>query len=126
MLVTEFSDTASQYENFEVWEIHSFDDFLNGNGVITEIVTKEFGLSGEKLDEIRNQPLRTNTPFFESVLDMVNEKHFLVFDLHTPNHLTLVGMQNSKTMNFGIDIAQINADYAYVLIMDKKRNSAFG
>lgn len=121
MLVTHFAENAVNYENFEVWDIDSFESFYTGNPIITEIATKEFKVVGDKKEQLYKQKITENIPVVEDVLDLINDKHFFVFTLHDPNHLELVGMQKTKTMDFGVDISNINPDNIYIVVMDKRK-----
>ena len=57
---------------------------------------------------------------------MIGDKHFVLFTLHDKNHLELIQMQNSRVMNFGIDIESISPNHVYILIMDKLKEVSVG
>lgn len=121
MLITHFAENAINYENFEIWDIDSFESFFKGNPIIKEIATKEFKVVGEKKEQLHKQGVTENIALVEDVLDLINDKHFFVFTLHDPNHLELVGMQKTNTMNFGIDISNIDPNHIYIVVMDKRK-----
>lgn len=121
MLVTHFAENAENYENFEIWDVDSFESFYTGNPIIKEIATKEFKVVGDKKELLYKQKITENIPVVEDVLDLINDKHFFVFTLHDPNHLELVGMQKTKTMDFGVDISNIDPNHSYIVVMDKRK-----
>lgn len=121
MLVTNISENVINYENFEIWDIDSFQSFLEGNSIIKEIATKEFKVTGEKKELLTEQKVTENIAIIEDVLDLINDKHFYIFLMHDPNHLELVGMQRTSSMDFGVDITLLNPEHVYIMIMDKRK-----
>ncbi|MDX2362049.1 MAG: hypothetical protein QNK23_14665 [Crocinitomicaceae bacterium] len=119
MLVNNFIESCSQYENFQIWDIESMDDFLNGNGVISEVFQVDYKMPPSEFNARREEIPQTNMEIMKNLLDQVGDKHFLIFTLHDQNHQELVHMQDTKVMNFGINISKIDGDHVYVVIMDK-------
>lgn len=125
MLVSEFSESCTQYENFQVWEIDSIDSFFKGNQVLAKIFNDLYSIPLEELHEKRKEIADSDLGIMMKLLKEVDDKSFFVFTLHDQNHMELVGMQRLKVMNFGIDIEKIRHDRVYVMIMDKKTKGAF-
>lgn len=126
MLVQDFKNTVVQYENFEVWDVENIDAFFKGNGVIKEIFEKEYKISVENFNEKRAEIAETNIGLMANVLDQIGDKHFYVFTKEDKNHVELVQMQNSKIMNFGINIADLDLSHVYIMIMDKVKTAGVG
>lgn len=126
MLVQDFKNTFVQYENFEVWDVENIDAFFKGNGVIKEIFEKEYKISVENFNEKRAEIAETNIGLMANVLDQIGDKHFYVFTKEDKNHVELVQMQNSKIMNFGINIADLDLSHVYIMIMDKVKTAGVG
>lgn len=126
MLVQDFKNTVVQYENFEVWDVENIDAFFKGNGVIKEIFEKEYKISVENFNEKRADIAETNIGLMANVLDQIGDKHFYVFTKEDKNHVELVQMQNSKIMNFGINIADLDLSHVYIMIMDKVKTAGVG
>lgn len=119
MLVGKFKDHAFEYKNFEIWDISSFQEFLDGNAIIREIAAKEYKIVGDKRDELIKQPVVKSIAMMEDILDLINDKYFLVFEKNDEVHTELKMMQVMKTMDFGIDIREIDETHVYVMIMDR-------
>jgi len=120
MLVTNFVESCSKYENFQIWDVENMDDFLNGNGVVEEIFKVDYKMSVSEFNTRRAEIEESNMDVMKKILDQVGDKHFFIFTLYDPNHQELVHMQDQKIMNFGIDINKIDGDHVYIVIMDKK------
>lgn len=125
MIVGNFRDHATEYDNFQIWDISTFKEFLDGNAVIREIATKEFKIVSDKREELVKKPVTKSIAMMEDVLDLINDKHFLVFEKHDEVHNDLKIMQRSKVMDFGIDISEIDPSHVYIMIMDKASKKAF-
>lgn len=126
MLVRDFSNTISQYENFAIWDISDMDDFFSGNGVLTEIFETEYKMPLAEFKQRRAEIVETDPGLIASILDMVADKHFFLFTLHDKNHMELIRMQQEGIMNFGVDIASINGDHYYAMMMDKVKQVSMG
>lgn len=120
MLVTEFSETCFQYNNFEVWQIDSLDDFFKGNSILAKIFEDYYKMPLSDLKNKRAEIPDSDMHIINRLLSQVDDKHFFIFTLHDENHLELIKMQRLKIMNFGIDIEQIKPDKVFVMLMDKK------
>lgn len=120
MLVTEFSETCFQYNNFEVWQIDSLDDFFKGNSILAKIFEDYYKIPLSDLKNKRVEIPDSDMHIINRLLSQVDDKHFFIFTLHDENHLELIKMQRLKIMNFGIDIEQIKPDKVFVMLMDKK------
>lgn len=120
MLVENFKDEASQYSGFEIWDIENIEAFFSGNGVISEMFQIEYQMKVSEFKEKREDISQTDMEIMKNLLGLVGDKHFFVFTYHDDHHSELVHMQDTKIMNFGIDIGSINKDHVYVVIMDKK------
>lgn len=120
MLVTEFSETCFQYNNFEVWQIDSLDDFFKGNSILSKVFEDHYKMPLSDLKSKRAEIPDSDMHIINRLLSQVDDKHFFIFTLHDENHLELIKMQRLKIMNFGIDIEQIKPDKVFVMLMDKK------
>lgn len=126
MLVQQFSENPFQYKDFEVWDVENMNAFFNGNGVLKEIFEKEYKILVSDFDKRRGELPETNLGIIANILDQIGDKHFFVFTLHDVNHLELIKMQNTKVMNFGMDIELILPDHVYIIIMDKVKEVSVG
>lgn len=120
MIVKNFKDTCSEYDNFQIWDVENMDAFLTGNGIFAEIFKSDYKMPVSEFNIRRDEISETNMEIMESMLDQVGDKHFYLFTYHNDNHAELVWMQDQKVMNFGIDINAIDQDHVYIVIMDKK------
>ncbi len=120
MIVKNFKDTCAEYDNFQIWDIENMDAFLNGNGIFEEIFKNDYKMSISEFNTKRSEISASNMEIMESMLDQIGDKHFYIFTYHNDNHAELVYMQDSKVMNFGININEIDPEHVYVIIMDKK------
>ena len=119
MLVNNFLESCSEYENFQIWDIETMADFLNGNGVIEEMFKIDYKMSVSEFESRREEIKETNMEIMKNLLDQVGDKHFYIFTYHDANHQNLVHMQDQKIMNFGIDINKVDEGHVYIVIMDK-------
>jgi hypothetical protein len=126
MLVQQFSENPFQYKGFEVWDVENMEAFFKGNGVLKEIFEKEYKILITDFEDKRHELPETNLGIIANILDQIGDKHFLIFTLHDPNHLELIQMQNTKVMNFGMDIQEIVPEHVYILIMDKVKEVSVG
>ncbi len=122
MLVEDFRQNCTQYEKFEIWDVDNLQSFFKGNQVLAEIFENDFKISVEHLIENRSELVNSDMEIIKCLLDQVGDKHFLIFTLHSKEHLELIQFQKMKIMDFGIDIEQIQEDHVYIIIMDKKAN----
>lgn len=120
MLVTEFSETCFQYDNFEVWQIDNLDSFFKGNTILAKIFEDYYKISLSDLKAKRAEIQDTDMQIITNLLAQVDDKYFFIFTLHDEHHLELIKMQKLNIMNFGIDIEHINSDKVFVMLMDKK------
>ena len=125
MIVGNFKEHAAEYDNFQVWDVSNFREFMEGNAVIREITTKEFKVVSDKKEELFKKPVIKSIALIQDVLDLINDKHFLVFEKNDEVHIELKIMQRSKIMDFGIDISEIDESHVYIMIMDKASKKAF-
>lgn len=121
MLVSEFSDTCFQYENFMVWEVTNLDDFFSGNATLPEIFADYYKFPINELKERRNEIPENDLHIMNRMLANIDDKHFFIFTIYDENHLELIKMQRMKIMNFGLDIEKIKSDKVYIVIMDKNQ-----
>jgi hypothetical protein len=120
MLIINFKENCSQYENFAVWDVESMDAFFKGNAVILEVFESAYNMSVDEFEEERSEILKTDMQVMEDILDQIGDKHFFIFTFHGDNHWELVQMQTQKIMNFGLDIETIAKDHVFILTMDRK------
>lgn len=120
MLTQDFRTTAAQFHNFEIWVVENIEEFFNGNGVIKEVFEKEYNIPFKDFHKRRSEIKENNLELINTILDHINDKHFLVFTKGDPNHNDLIYMQEAKIMNFGVNIANIELSNVYIIIMDKK------
>lgn len=121
MLVENFKSTCGQYENFQIWDLETLNDFFKGNQVIPEIFENEFKVKLNDFKAERQLLAYSDIEIIERILNLVADKHFFTFTFHSKNHTELIFMQEQKIMNFGIDIKTINPAHAFIIIMDKKK-----
>ena len=119
MIVTDFKSNCKSYKDFQVWEIESIETFFKGNEVLSTIFQDAYTFPIEEFAEKREEIPENDFEIMVKMLDLVGDKSFFLFTLHDDNHLELVGMQQMKIMNFGIDIENIKKDHVYAMIMDK-------
>ena len=122
MLVNNFKDSCSQYDNFAIWDIENMDAFFDGNSVLAEVFTNSYKMPVEEFNERRTEIKQTNMEVMENLLDQIGDKHFLIFTYHSDNHWELVQMQTQKVMSFNMDIEKIDKSHVFILIMDKKED----
>lgn len=120
MIEKDFRTNCQDYDGFQVWEVENLNAFFEGNKVLSTIFEDEYKMSLAELTEKRKDIEETDIEIIKRLLDLVGDKSFYIFTLHDQNHLELVGMQETKQMDFGLDIAKIKGDTVYVMIMDKK------
>jgi len=120
MIVTTFTQSAKDYENFAVWDVEDMDAFFGGSDVLSEIFENDYKMPSAEYKLKREEILDTDIEVMSKLLDQVGDKHFYIFTLHDSNHLELIQMQENKVMNFGMDIQGINGDRVYIIMMDKK------
>lgn len=120
MLVSSFIENCSKYDNFQIWDVENIDSFLGGNGVFNEIFKHDYKMSVEEFSTRRDEVEESDMEIMKNLLDQIGDKHFLIFTHFDQNHQELIHMQDTKMMNFGIDISKIDTKHVFVLIMDKK------
>ena len=125
MLVKDFLESCTQYENFQIWDIENMNDFLIGNKVLEEIFKVDYKMSVTEFEERRAEIEQSNMEIMKNLLDQIGDKHFYIFTNFDPNHQVLIHMQDTKVMNFGIDIKELNPEHVYVVIMDKIAKQGF-
>ncbi len=121
MLASEFSETCTMYEGFQVWEIENMEAFFKGNEILATIFKDQYQFPISEFVEKRGEIQQSDYEIMESLLRLVDDKTFFIFTLHDKNHLELIAMQKMKVMNFGMDIEKIKNDCVYAMIMDKKK-----
>lgn len=126
MLIQDIKNNIHQFENFEIWEVSDLNDFFKGNGILKLIFEKEYNMKLEALASQRDSLPESDLALMSALLDMVADKYFFVFTHHDPNHFSLIELQASKVMNFGLDIAHVSTDKVYILIMDKLKKVSVG
>ncbi|MDP6908110.1 MAG: hypothetical protein QF371_01330 [Flavobacteriales bacterium] len=120
MLVKNFKENCSQYDNFMVWDVENMDAFFTGNAVLAEIFKAEYKMPVEEFNDRRSEISETNMDIMENLLELIGDKHFFIFTYHDDNHWEIVQLQVQKIMDFGLDIEAIEKDHVYILIMDKR------
>lgn len=122
MIVNNFRENCNKYENFQVWDIESIDDFLNGNAVLPEIFKTDYKMTVDEFKSRREEVPHSDVAIVDSLLGQIGDKHFFTFTMNDKNHIELILMQDTKMMNFGMDISSIQDDHIYAIIMDKQKN----
>ena len=122
MLVNNFLESCGQYENFQIWDVENMEAFLNGNGVLEEIFKNDYKFPVAEFAERRAEIEQTDMEIMKNLLDQVGDKHFFIFTHFDQNHQELVHMQDTRVMNFGIDIKEISPEHVYIMIMDKQKS----
>lgn len=126
MIVQRFSENPYQYEGFEIWVVKNMTEFFNGNGVIQEIFEKEYKIPISEFENRRAELPETSLGLMTHILDQIGDKHFVVFTLNDENHQAFIAMQESKIMDFGVAIQDLEPDQVYILIMDKVKEVKMG
>lgn len=122
MVITDFNEKYYMYENMAIWEIKTMDDFFDSHDKMREIFKNEYGVdySAENIEDVKL--LDAGFSIVEKLLDCFDDKHFVVFSLDDENHNILKGLQDKKTINFGMDIYVLNPSRIYVLEADKTKD----
>lgn len=126
MIVQRFSENPYQYEGFEIWVVKNMNEFFSGNGVIQEIFEKEYKIPISEFEHRRAELPETSLGLMTHILDQIGDKHFVVFTLNDENHQAFIAMQESKIMDFGVAIQNLEPDQVYILIMDKVKEVRMG
>ena len=119
MIVQDFRENCNKYDNFEIWDIENLETFLNGNAILPQIFKTDYKMTVEELKTRREEIPQSDVGIIDSLLDQVGDKHFFTFTLDDKNHFELIIMQDTKTMDFGVDIKNIDKGHIYAIIMDK-------
>lgn len=119
MIVQDFKNTVVEYSGFEIWDVENIDAFFEGNGAIKEIFEKEYHIPFNLFKERRSEIKENDFQLMTNILDLVGDKHFFLFTYGDANHNDLVYLQDSRIMNFGINIDSIHKYHVYIIIMDK-------
>lgn len=126
MIVYQIDEKIKQFQNFEIWDVENMDAFFKGNAVIKEIFEKEYKIKVIDFEKRRAEMPETNLGIMAGILDHIGDKHFFLFTLHDKNHLELIKLQESKVMNFGLNIEDISPEHVYILVMDKIKEVSVG
>ena len=121
MVVTDFADKYLMYDNFEIWEISTLDDFFKSHQMMYEIFEKEYGVSYAERNNSDVKIADSDIIIVSKLLDYFEDKQFFVFANNDVNHQSLKNLQDKKILNFGMDIYVLNPAKIYVLEMDKTR-----
>ncbi len=122
MIATDFDEKYFMYENMAIWEIKSMEDFFSSHTMMMEIFENEYGFPYSQQSANGIDLLDAGFAIVEKLLDCFRDKHFLVFSDNDENHAILRGLQDKKTINFGMDIYVLNPKRIYVLEMDKTKD----
>ncbi len=122
MVVTDFAENFQLYENMSIWEIPNMETFFKAHETLPEIFEKEYGFPySEKNDSDKKIP-DGDLVVISKLLDHFGDKHFFIFTKDDLHHDYLKTLQDSKTINFGIDIHVIHPKKIFVLEMDKTKD----
>ena len=122
MIATNFDEKYFMYDNFAIWEIRSMDDFFDSHSMMREIFENEYGAPFSQKSTAEFDFMGAGFAIIEKLLDCFRDKHFFVFSSDDENHAILKGLQDRKTINFGMDIYVLNPTRIYVLEMDKSKD----
>ncbi len=122
MIATDFDEKCFMYENMAIWEIRSMDDFFDSHSMMMEIFENEYGFPYSQKTAKGMDFMGAGFAIVEKLLDCFRDKHFLVFSDNDENHAILKGLQDKKTINFGMDIYVLHPNRIYVLEMDKTKD----
>ncbi len=122
MIVQDFKNTVTHYSNFEIWEVKNIDAFFEGNRAIKEIFEKEYHIPFSLFKQRRSEIKENDFQLMSTILDHVGDKSFFLFTYGDSNHNDLVYLQDSRTMNFGINIDNLHHYHVYIIIMDKNKD----
>ncbi|PWH84682.1 hypothetical protein [Brumimicrobium oceani] len=114
---------AVDYKGFQIWNIASFKEFLEGNAEIKEIANAALKLTNERKEQLINKPVKDSIELMQEVLDQIEDQHFLVFEKNDEVYEGLKMMQRSKILD--INVNEMDDQHAYVMIMDKDSLKAF-
>lgn len=118
MIVTNFIEDYSIYENMVIWEVKSLDDFFKTHESMKEIFEVEYGFPPRSIDS--QEDFRDSDVLIVSkLLSHFGDKHFFVFADNDPHHNQLKQLQDQKVIHFGLDIYVVNPSRIYVLEMDR-------
>lgn len=122
MIVNKITEQYLMYENMEIWEVKSLDEFFKAHESLKEIFEKEYGFKYEE----RNDSLRnfqdSDIMVITKLLDHFGDKFFVIFSNNDKAHSDLKYLQDKKIINFGMDIHVINPNRIYILEMDKTQD----
>lgn len=122
MVVTDFADKYLMYDNFEIWEISTLDEFFKSHQMMFEIFEKEYGVSYEERNNSKVKIADSDIVIVSKLLDYFEDKQFFVFSNNDVHHQSLKNLQDKKIINFGMDIYVLNPSKIYVLEMDKTKD----
>jgi hypothetical protein len=122
MIATNFDEKYFMYDNFAIWEIKTMDDFFDSHSKMREIFENEYGFLYSDETAKGMDFMGAGFAVIEKLLDSFRDKHFFVFSSDDENHAILKGLQDRKTINFGMDIYVLNPTRIYVLEMDKSKD----
>ena len=122
MIVTDFENKYLMYDNFEIWEISSLEEFFKSHQMMFEIFEKEYGIPFQERDNSDVKIADTDIVIVSKLLDYFEDKQFFVFSNNDLGHQGLKNLQDKKIINFGMDIYVLNPNKIYVLEMDKTKD----
>ncbi|NOQ72081.1 MAG: hypothetical protein GQ574_08775 [Crocinitomix sp.] len=119
MIVKDFTENCKLYKDFQIWDVTGMDDFMSDNPVLNEIFLNDYKMTYVEAKEDRSKIKDSNLTIMNDLLDQIGDKHFYIFTWHDDNHAEVVHMQDTKVMNWGVNIGDIEKDHVYIVMMDK-------
>ncbi len=122
MVVTDFKDNYLMYENMVIRQITSLDDFFGIHEMLRQIFNDEYGFAYE--DRILPENKFSDKPIdvVNKLLHYFGDKYFFVFTVNDAHYYSLLGLQDKKIINFGIDLKMLDVQKVYVMEMDKTKD----
>ena len=122
MIVTDYREQYLMFENMQIWDITSMEDFFTSHKMMHQIFLKEYGFDYSQRDEPGKNFTDSDIMVVSKLLDFFGDKHFFVFSNNDKHHNDLKFLQDKKVINFGMDIYVLNPNRIYVLEMDKTKD----
>lgn len=122
MVVTDFKDNYLMYENMVIREFSSLEEFFGVHEMLRQIFTDEYGFAYEERSNPANNYTDTAVETMNKLLDYFGDKYFFVFTVNDAHYYSLLGLQDKKIINFGIDLKMLDVQKVYVMEMDKTKD----
>lgn len=122
MIITDFKDNYLMYENMLIREFSSLEEFFGVHEMLRQIFTDEYGFAYEERSNPANNYTDTAVETMNKLLHYFGDKYFFVFTVNDAHYYSLLGLQDKKIINFGIDLKMLDVQKVYVMEMDKTKD----